>query len=56
MNEVDARIATGVGSRRPPKMKKFQERDVEKILRYGAKAIGVRISGFPSCASIDPSM
>ncbi len=38
---VDQRVATGVGSRRPPKMKKFQQRDVEKILRHGAKAIGV---------------
>ncbi len=38
---VDARVATGVGSRRPAKMKKFQPRDAEKILRYGAKAIGV---------------
>jgi len=42
VKEVDLRVATGVGSKRPPKMKKFQERDVEKILRYGAKAIGVR--------------
>ena len=41
VSEVDLRVATGVGSKRPPKMKKFQERDVEKILRYGAKAIGV---------------
>ncbi len=39
---VDDRVATGVGSRRPPRMRKFQERDVERVLRYGAKAIGVR--------------
>jgi tRNA-splicing ligase RtcB len=41
VKEVDLRVAMGVGSKRPPKMKKFQDRDVEKILRYGAKAIGV---------------
>ncbi len=41
VKEVDLRVAMGVGSKRPAKMKKFQERDVEKILRYGAKAIGV---------------
>jgi tRNA-splicing ligase RtcB len=39
---VDERVATGIGSRRPPRMRKFQERDAEKVLRYGAKAIGVR--------------
>ncbi len=42
VNAVDERVATGVGSRRPPKMKKMQPRDVERVLRYGAKAIGVR--------------
>ncbi|HEY1958350.1 MAG TPA: RtcB family protein [Polyangiaceae bacterium] len=39
---VDARVATGIGSRRPARMKKFSERDAERVLRYGAKAIGVR--------------
>ena len=38
---VDDCVATGVGSRRPKKMKMHHSRDVERILRYGAKAIGV---------------
>ncbi len=42
VREVDARVATGVGSHRRPRMKKFSERDAERVLRYGAKAIGVR--------------
>ena len=42
VREVDARVATGVGMRRPPRMKKFSERDAERVLRYGANAIGVR--------------
>ncbi len=38
---VEARVATGVGSHRPRHMPRFSERDVEEILRYGAKALGV---------------
>jgi tRNA-splicing ligase RtcB len=38
---VESRVATGVGSHRPRYMPRFAERDVEQILRYGAKAVGV---------------
>jgi len=39
---VDERVATGIGSRRPRKMRKVSARDAERVLRYGAKAIGAR--------------
>ena len=39
---VEERVATGIGSSRPKRMKKFQPRDAERILRYGAKSLGVR--------------
>lgn len=42
IDAVEQRVATGIGSKRPPRMKKFQPRDAEKVLRYGAKALGVR--------------
>jgi tRNA-splicing ligase RtcB len=38
---VESRVATGVGSHRPRHMPRFDERDVEEILRYGARALGV---------------
>jgi tRNA-splicing ligase RtcB (3'-phosphate/5'-hydroxy nucleic acid ligase) len=38
---VESRIATGLGSHRPRDAPRFSERDVEEILRYGAKALGV---------------
>ena len=38
---VESRIASGLGSHRPRNMPRFSERDVEEILRYGAKALGV---------------
>jgi tRNA-splicing ligase RtcB len=38
---VESRIATGIGSHRPRHMPHFRESDVEDILRYGAKALGV---------------
>jgi tRNA-splicing ligase RtcB len=41
IREVELRIATGVGSHRPRHMPRFSERDVEEILRYGAKPLGV---------------
>jgi len=40
--EVEKRIATGVGSDRPSLMPKFNSKKGEEILRYGAKALGVR--------------
>lgn len=39
---VEERVATGVGSRRPRKMPRFSPRKAQDILRFGAKAIGVR--------------
>jgi tRNA-splicing ligase RtcB len=44
VKEVERRIATGVGSNRPELMPTFKEKQVESILRYGAKALGVDAS------------
>ncbi|MDX1569923.1 MAG: RtcB family protein, partial [Xanthomonadales bacterium] len=41
IREVELRVATGIGSHRPRKMKKTSRREVEEILRHGAKALGV---------------
>lgn len=41
VNEVEKRVATGVGSHRPALMPEFSGRKADDILRYGAKAIGV---------------
>jgi tRNA-splicing ligase RtcB len=41
IREVEARIATGVGSHRPRHMPRFAEAKVEEVLRFGAKALGV---------------
>jgi tRNA-splicing ligase RtcB len=41
IREVEARVATGVGSHRPRHMRRMSEATVEEVLRYGAKAIGV---------------
>ena len=38
---VESRIATGVGSHRPRQMPRFSEPEVDEILRYGAKPLGV---------------
>jgi tRNA-splicing ligase RtcB len=38
---VEARVATGIGSHRPRNMPRFDERDVEEIFRYGARALDV---------------
>lgn len=42
ITEVEKRIALGVGSSRPDLMPKFGTKKVDEILRYGAKALGVR--------------
>ncbi|HET9929071.1 MAG TPA: RtcB family protein, partial [Polyangiaceae bacterium] len=42
VREVEDRVATGVGSHRPKQMPHFSHRKAGEILRYGAKAIGVR--------------
>lgn len=41
VKQVEARVATGVGSHRPPRMPRFSKKKGDEILRYGAKAIGV---------------
>ncbi len=41
IDEVELRIATGLGSNRPKHMPRLSESKIEDILRYGAKAIGV---------------
>jgi len=41
IDEVEQRVATGLGSHRPRHMPRMSESKVEEILRYGAKAIGV---------------
>jgi tRNA-splicing ligase RtcB len=42
MDEVEKRIATGVGSSRPDLMPRFSAKKGEEVLRYGARALGVR--------------
>lgn len=42
ITEVEKRIALGVGSSRPDMMPNFNSKKVDEILRYGAKALGVR--------------
>ncbi len=42
IHEVERRVATGVGSDRPKLMPKFSSKKAEELLRYGAKALGVR--------------
>lgn len=41
LDEVEKRVATGVGSDRPSMMPRFSWKKAEDILRHGAKAIGV---------------
>lgn len=41
IDEVEKRVATGVGSGRPRLMPRFSHRKADEILRYGAKALGV---------------
>ena len=42
VKEVERRIATGKGHHRPERMPKFSRKRADEILRYGAKALGVR--------------
>ncbi len=42
IRDVELRVATGIGSRRPKHMPRIDESRVEEILRYGARALGVR--------------
>ena len=41
IEEVELRVATGVGSNRPDRMRRFSQKKADEILRYGAKALGV---------------
>lgn len=41
VTQVETRVATGVGSRRPARMPRFSHKKGDEILRHGAKAIGV---------------
>jgi tRNA-splicing ligase RtcB (3'-phosphate/5'-hydroxy nucleic acid ligase) len=41
VKEVERRIATGKGHHRAELMPKFDEKDADEILRFGAKALGV---------------
>jgi len=41
IDEVEKRVATGIGSNRPALMHQYTDREVEEILRYGAAAIGI---------------
>lgn len=41
VDEVEKRVATGLGNERPGLAKKIKHRQVEEVLRYGAKALGV---------------
>jgi len=41
IDEVEKRVATGVGSDRPKMARKVSSKTIEDVLRYGAKAIGV---------------
>lgn len=41
VDEVEKRIATGIGSDRPELMQKFSDTQAEELLRFGAKALGV---------------
>lgn len=42
VTEVERRMATGKGHHRPELMPKFTQAKADEILRYGAKALGVR--------------
>src|SRR5882724_6456698 len=41
IREVEARVATGIGSKRPALARRISATKADQILRYGAKAIGV---------------
>ena len=42
VTEVEKRVALGVGSHRPKLMPEFRQSALDDILRYGAKALGVK--------------
>jgi tRNA-splicing ligase RtcB (3'-phosphate/5'-hydroxy nucleic acid ligase) len=42
IREVEKRIATGLGTDRPSLMPSFSDKEIEELLRYGAKALDVK--------------
>lgn len=44
IDEVEKRIALGVGSDRPEYMPKFSHKQIDDVLKYGAKAMGIKAS------------
>jgi tRNA-splicing ligase RtcB len=42
VDEVEKRVATGLGNERPELAKRIKHKQVEEVLRYGAKALGVK--------------
>ena len=41
VQEVEKRVATGIGSHRPEGMRSFSPSKIEEVLHYGAKALGI---------------
>ncbi len=41
VSEVESRVATGIGSHKPSRMRQTTQSQVDEILRFGAKAVGV---------------
>jgi tRNA-splicing ligase RtcB len=41
IREVELRVATGVGSERPARMRRFSTKVIDDVLRHGARAVGV---------------
>ena len=41
IREVEKRVATGVGNHRPALAREIQDSEVEDVLRFGAKALGI---------------
>lgn len=42
INEIERRIATGIGSHQPDLMKKFSFKQTNELLRYGSKPLGIK--------------
>jgi len=42
IKEVEKRIALGVGSNRPELMPSFSDKNIQELLRYGAKPLGIK--------------
>jgi tRNA-splicing ligase RtcB len=42
INEVEKRVALGLGSNRPELMPSFSDKEIDNMLRFGAKALGIK--------------